>query len=170
MHKLRDSINLKWSSQVLSSLFRINLRELTLKEFRFKNRVQFIQKKQKARPFSLSWDDDNRCPWLSFFPEMLCCRRTIMLDPQHGGDSACPQFLFLSRFIFHMISKLPPTWEINRLSHLYISKQCLLLFSEWKCNQLHFIFPLLPKPPTFCEFSYLAGSFIFSHLYFPSFA
>ena len=79
------------------------------------------------------------------------------------------QFSLFSRFKFHMISKLPPSWGLDRLSRSYITKQHML-FLEWKCNQFHFIFPLLPKPPTFCEFSNLAGSFIFFHLYFPSFA
>ena len=131
MHVLRDTGNLEWSSQVPSSLFTANLRELTLvyQRIQIQKLSPIYPKETESKTLSPSWDDDNRCPQLSFFLEMLCCRRTIVLDPQHGRDSACPQFLLLFRFIFHMISKLSPGRGINSLSHLYITKQHLL--SNW---------------------------------------
>ena len=130
MHELRDAINLEWSSQVLSSLFRTNLRELALilsknSDSTIESNLSKRDRKQDPSLWVVMMTTD--APSLVYFFEMLYCRRTIMLDPQHGRDSACPRFLLLLRLIFHMISKLPPTWGIYRLSHPYLTKQHLLL-------------------------------------------
>ena len=121
-------------------------------------------------------------PSLVSFYEMLCYRRTIMFDPQHGRDSVCPPFSLLSRFIFHVISKLPSGWGNTRqrlLSNCFPQNESatnFILYSlfclgcplsrvfepSWVFyfifffNSL-FIFPLLPRLLPFWEFSNLTG-------------
>ena len=111
MHELRDVINLEWFSQVLSSLFRTNLRELAL--ILSKNSDSIIEsnlsKRDRKQDPSL-WVGmmTTDAPSLVYFFEMLYCRRTIMLDPHHGRDPACPQSSLLSRLIFSHDLKTAP--------------------------------------------------------------
>ena len=82
--RVRDAINLKWSSQVLSSLFRTNLRELTLSLSKNSDSTidSNLSKRDRKQDPSIwvgmmTTDAHN----LVYFLEMLCCCRTIMLDP-----------------------------------------------------------------------------------------
>ena len=148
MHELRDAINLEWFSQVPSSLFPANLRELALilsknSDSKIESNLSKRNRKQDPSLWVRMMTTDT--PSLVSFLEMFCHRRTVMLDPHHGRDPACPQSSLLSRLISHMISKLPRSWGITRQRLL---SNCF----SWKCNQFHFIFPLLPRLPTFTNF------------------
>ena len=108
MHELRDAINLEWFSQVPSSLFPANLRELALILPKNSNSKieSSLSKRNRKQDHSL-WVGmmTTDAPSLVSFFEMLYCRRTIMLDPHHGRDPACPQSSLLSR--------LTLTWSQN---------------------------------------------------------
>ena len=127
------------------SLFTANLRELTLvyQKIQIQKLSPIYPKETESKTLSPSWDDDNRCPQLSFFLEMLCCRRTIVLDPQHGRDSACPQFLLLSMFIFYIISKCPLVEESTAFL-TYTSQNSIfsqITFLRMKTQPISFYIP-----------------------------
>ena len=84
MHELRDAINLEWFSQVPSSLFPANLRELALilpKNSNSKIESSLSKRNRKQDPSLWVRMTTTDAPSLVSFFEMLCCCRTIMLDP-----------------------------------------------------------------------------------------